>query len=201
MMIYGYARVSSSDQNLDRQLSALNAAKIDSIFTDKASGKNLQREGFEALLEDVEIGDTVIVVSMDRLSRSLSDLLNTVKLFGEKGVTVRFLKENIEIAPGNTSPISKLLLGIMGAVAEFERNLIRERQAEGIRLAKLRGVYKGRSPVANGKLELAISLIRDGVPKTKAAKKAGVGRTTLYKYMKSIETIHEEAIGVESDKN
>ena len=172
MMIYGYARVSSSDQNLDRQLSALNAAKIESVFTDKASGKNMEREGFEALLEDVEIGDTVIVVSMDRLSRSLSDLLNTVKLFGEKGVTVRFLKENIEIAPGNTSPISKLLLGIMGAVAEFERNLIRERQAEGIRLAKLRGVYKGRSPVANGKLELAISLIRDGVPKTKAAKKS-----------------------------
>ena len=200
-MIYGYARVSSTDQNLDRQTSALNNAGIQCLFTDKASGKNLQREGFEALLEDIQSGDTLVVVSMDRLSRSLSDLLNTVKLFGEKGVTVRFLKENIEIAPGNTSPISKLLLGIMGAVAEFERNLIRERQAEGIRLAKLRGVYKGRSPVSNGKLKLAITLIHQGVPKNRAAKKAGVGRTTLYKYMKSFETIHEEAIGVKSDKN
>ena len=194
-MIYGYARVSSADQNLDRQLSELNAAKIESIFTDKASGKDMKREGFEALLEDIQSGDTVIVVSMDRLSRSLTDLLNTVKLFGEKGVTVRFLKENIEIAPGNTSPISKLLLGIMGAVAEFERNLIRERQAEGIRLAKLRGVYKGRSPVANGKLEMAMTLIRQGMTKIQAAKKAGVGRTTLYKYMKALEGVHEDAIG------
>ena len=199
-MIYGYARVSSTDQNLDRQLSALNAAKIEAVFTDKASGKNMERKGFEALLEDIQSGDTVIVVSMDRLSRSLSDLLNTVKLFGEKGVTVRFLKENIEIAPGNTSPISKLLLGIMGAVAEFERNLIRERQAEGIRLAKLRGVYKGRSPVANGKLELAMALIKQRVPKNRAAKEAGIGRTTLYKYMKTLEAVREDAIGTQEDE-
>lgn len=181
-MIYGYARVSSVDQNLDRQQEALIAAGIQTIFTDKASGKDMMREGFEALLHTVKEGDTLVVVSMDRLSRSLSDLLNTVTEFSNKGVTVKFLKENIEISTGNISPISKLLLGIMGAVAEFERNLIRERQREGIELAKRRGVYAGRKPISKEKLETIAKLLAIGTPRVEICKTVGIGRTTLYSY-------------------
>ena len=179
-MIVGYARVSSVDQNLDRQRVALEAYGIQSIFTDKMSGKDLHRPGFEALKEDVEEGDTLVVVSMDRLSRSLSDLLATVNYFSGKGVTIRFLKENIEITPGNASPISKLLLGVMGAVAEFERNLIRERQREGIELAKKRGVYKGRTPVQIEKIAAVEQKRAEGLSVLRACKLVGIGRTTYY---------------------
>ena len=128
-------------------------------------------------------GDTVVVASMDRLARSLNDLLEKVNDFGNRGVTIKFLKENIEITSGNISPISRLLLGIMGAVAEFERNLIRERQAEGIALAKQRGVYAGRKPVSPEKIAEVARLIEEGVPKIVACKRVGIGRTTYYTHM------------------
>lgn len=179
-MIYGYARVSSTDQNLDRQTTALEAAGVQSLFTDKMSGKDLHRPGFEALKEDVEPGDTVIVVSMDRLSRSLKDLLSTIEFFTAQGVTIKFQKENIEITPGNVSPISKLLLGIMGAVAEFERNLIRERQREGIELAKKRGVYIGRAPIHIEKIAEVQQLINEGYTVSRACREVGIARTTFY---------------------
>lgn len=179
-MIIGYARVSSVDQNLDRQRVALEAQGIQQIFTDKMSGKDLHRPGFESLKDGINEGDTLVVVSMDRLSRSLNDLLSTVNYFSQKGVTIKFLKENIEITPGNASPISKLLLGIMGAVAEFERNLIRERQREGIELAKKRGVYKGRVPVQIEKIAEVEQKIAEGLSVLKACKLVGIGRTTFY---------------------
>lgn len=179
-MIYGYARVSSVDQNLDRQTTALNAEGVQSLFTDKMSGKDLHRPGFEALKDDVQAGDKIVVVSMDRLSRSLNDLLTTVNHFTEKGVTIRFIKENIEITPDNVSPISKLLLGIMGAVAEFERNLIRERQREGIELAKKRGVYKGRAPVQIEKIAQVKQLVAEGISVGSACRQVGIARTTFY---------------------
>ena len=183
-MIYGYARVSSTDQNLDRQTTALSSAGVQSLITDKMSGKDLNRPGFESLKSSLKDGDTLIVVSMDRLSRSLQDLLCTVTFFGEKGVTIKFLKENIEITPGNVSPISKLLLGIMGAVAEFERNLIRERQREGIELAKKRGVYVGRKPIPKESIDAVTDLIGEGMSVIDACKKVGIGRTTYYHYSK-----------------
>lgn len=102
------------------------------------------------------------------------------------GVTIKFLKEKIELsASGETSAISKLLLAMMGAVAEFERSLIRERQQQGIALAKARGVYRGRKPVDSERLEEAKRRIASGIPKTKVAKDLKIGRTTLYKYLKS----------------
>lgn len=179
-MFYGYARVSSTDQNLDRQIEQFKTFNLDRLFTDKASGKNLERVGFESLKNALQTGDTVIVVSMDRLSRSLKDLLDTVNFFGEKGVTIKFLKENIELQPGNVSPVSKLLLGIMGAVAEFERNLIRERQREGIEIAKKKGIYKGRKPVDEEAIRLAVGLVKVGWSVSRACKEVGIGRTTFY---------------------
>lgn len=139
-----YARVSSQDQNLDRQLEAFKLITPDRIFTDKLSGKNIDRPGFQDMMDYVRDGDHLYVASMDRLARNLKDLLEVTESLQKKGVAVHFLKENISLDPtGDQSPIAKLLLSMMGAVAEFERSLIRERQAEGIAIAKTRGVYKG----------------------------------------------------------
>ena len=125
------------------------------------------------------------VASMDRLARNLKDLLEVSELLQKKGVAIHFLKENLSLIPsGDQSPISKLLLSMMGAVAEFERALIRERQAEGIALAKTRGVYKGRSPVSATLISQAKEKIAMGVPISRVAKNLKIGRTTIYKYLK-----------------
>lgn len=180
-----YARVSSQDQNLDRQLEMFKSIKPDRIFTDKASGKNMDRLGFQGMLSYVRDGDHLYVASMDRLARNLKDLLEVSELLQKKGVAIHFLKENLSLIPsGDQSPISKLLLSMMGAVAEFERALIRERQAEGIALAKTRGVYKGRSPVSATLISQAKEKIAMGVPISRVAKNLKIGRTTIYKYLK-----------------
>ena len=183
--IVGYARVSSVEQNLDRQLVQLKAENVETVFVDKISGKNLDRPGFSSMMEYVNEGDTLVICSMDRLARSLMDLLNVTRTLQAKGVTVRFLKEKLELSSsGETSAISKFLMAMMGAVAEFERSLIRERQQQGIALAKARGDYKGRKPIDDERLAEAKRRIASGIPKTKVAKELKIGRTTLYKYLK-----------------
>ncbi len=136
----GYIRVSSVEQNTDRQLEGV---EIDRIFTDKASGKDTRRPALEELLRFVRDGDTVLVHSIDRLARNLPDLRRLVEDLTGRGIQLRFVKENLTFS-GDDSPMSTLLLSVMGAFAEFERALIRERQAEGIAAAKRRGIYKGR---------------------------------------------------------
>ena len=180
-----YARVSTDDQNLDRQLETLKTYCPDKIFTDHLSGKNLERPGFQQMMDYVREGDIIYVASMDRMARNLDDLLSTTKLLQSKGITVHFLKENICLNPGTeTSSMSKLIMSIMGAVAEFERSLIRERQREGILLAKARGVYKGRKPIDTDKMQEARKLIDEGFTKTKVCEKLHISRQTLYKYLK-----------------
>lgn len=177
-----YARVSTSDQNLARQLEALKAFEPDKIFTDEVSGKNLQRPGFRQMLDYVREGDTIYVCSLDRFARNLTDLLEVIKDLQKRGVSVHFLKENMLIsADTKTSSMSKLILSIMGAVAEFERSLIRERQQEGIDLAKKRGVYKGRAPIAEEKIAKAKELYGLGVPLSKISKQIQISRSTLYR--------------------
>ena len=136
----GYVRVSSFDQNADRQLDQV---AVDRLFTDKASGKDTQRPELDALLDFVREGDTVVVHSMDRLARNLDDLRRVVQRLTQRGVRIEFIKENLTFT-GEDSPMANLMLSVMGAFAEFERALIRERQREGIALAKQRGVYRGR---------------------------------------------------------
>jgi DNA invertase Pin-like site-specific DNA recombinase len=136
----GYVRVSSVEQNTDRQLEGLELART---FTDKASGKDTQRPELEQLLKFVREGDTVVVHSMDRLARNLDDLRRLVADLTKRGVKIQFVKESLTFT-GEDSPMSNLLLSVMGAFAEFERALIRERQREGVALAKQRGAYKGR---------------------------------------------------------
>src|SRR5437588_2425029 len=136
----GYIRVSTLDQHIDRQLEGI---EVDKTFIDKASGKDTKRPQLELLMNFVRTGDTVIVHSMDRLARNLDDLRRIVHTLTGRGVKVEFVKEHLTFT-GDDSPMAGLLLSVMGAFAEFERALIKERQREGIAIAKNRGAYKGR---------------------------------------------------------
>ena len=179
----GYARVSSKDQNLDRQLAALKKEKVFRVFTDTVSGSSTQRPGLDGALNYVRAGDQLIVVSMDRLARSLIDLHRLVDDLTERGVSVKFLKEG-QVYSQDSTPVAKLMLGLLGSVAEFERSIIRERQAEGIAKAKARGVYKGRAKVLNEEqVTQAREWVSAGIPKAEVARRLGIGRTTLYKYL------------------
>jgi len=177
----GYVRVSSIDQNPDRQIEQM---QVDRIFTDKASGKTIERPELENLLAFVREGDTVVIHSMDRLARNLVDLRRLVEKMTERGIRIEFIKENL-IFTNDDSPMSNLVLSIMGAFAEFERSLILERQREGIALAKLRGTYRGRKKVlsADKVLELR-QKVNAGEKKTKLAREFGGTRDTIYRYLK-----------------
>ena len=177
----GYVRVSSVEQNTDRQLDGLELART---FTDKASGKDTQRPELEQLLKFVREGDTVVVHSMDRLARNLDDLRRLVADLTKRGVKIQFVKESLTFT-GEDSPMSNLLLSVMGAFAEFERALIRERQREGVALAKQRGAYKGRKKTLSPQ-DVAIlkSRIAGGETKAKVARDLGLSRETLYQYLR-----------------
>lgn len=136
----GYVRVSTLDQNEKRQLEG---QVLDRIFMDKASGRDTVRPELTELLRFARDGDTLVVHSMDRLARNLDDLRALVHNLTRNDVRVEFIKENL-VFTGEDSPMANLMLSVMGAFAEFERSLTRERQREGIALAKQRGAYKGR---------------------------------------------------------
>lgn len=187
--IIGYARVSSVDQNLARQLEQLKTEHPDKIFEDRASGATTNRPAFQQMMEYAREGDTIVVCSMDRLARNLADLLNTTKELQAKGASIRFLKESILLdASGNDAAMTKLLMSTLGAVAEFERSMIRERQREGIELAKKRGVYKGRKPTDASIIEKAREQINLGIPLAKVAREAGIARSTLYRQLKALKS-------------
>jgi DNA invertase Pin-like site-specific DNA recombinase len=173
----GYIRVSSLDQNTERQL---DGQDLDKTFTDKASGKDTNRPQLKACLEYIREGDVLVVHSMDRLARSLDDLRRMVLDLTKKGVHVQFIKENMTFT-GEDSPMSHLLLSLLGAVAEFERSMIRERQREGIAIAKKAGVYKGRKPSLTA--EQVTELRRRanaGEQKSRVALEFKISRQTLY---------------------
>lgn len=184
--IIGYTRVSSIDQNSERQLDGI---ETDKTFVDKVSGKTIKRPQLEKLLEYVRDGDEVVVHSMDRLARNLDDLRQLVRGLTQRDISIRFVKENL-IFKGDDAPMSTLLLSIMGAFAEFERSLIRERQLEGIALAKQKGKYKGRKRALNEEQILLLKdKVRAGEKKTHVAKYFSISRETLYQYLS--ETIRE----------
>ena len=179
----GYARVSSKDQNLERQTAALKKEKCFRIFDDTVSGSSTDRPGLDGALNYVRPGDQLVVTSMDRLARSLIDLHRLVDDLTARDVSVKFLKEG-QTYSLNSTPIAKLMLGLLGSVAEFERSIIRERQAEGIARAKARGVYKGRAKaLSDEQLAQAQEWVNAGVPKAEVARRLSIGRTTLYNYL------------------
>jgi DNA invertase Pin-like site-specific DNA recombinase len=178
----GYIRVSSFDQNPERQLEQVEVSKV---FTDKASGKDTERPALEELLSFVREGDTVVVHSMDRLARNLDDLRRLVQQLTKRGVRIEFVKECLTFT-GEDSPMANLLLSVMGAFAEFERALIRERQREGIALAKQRGAYRGRKKALSPEqVEELQKRAGTGEQKAKLAREYGISRETLYQYLKT----------------
>jgi DNA invertase Pin-like site-specific DNA recombinase len=177
----GYIRVSSLDQNPERQLEQVS---VDRVFTDKASGKDTERPALDTLLTFVREGDTVVVHSMDRLARNLDDLRRIVQTLTKRGIRIEFVKEGL-VFTGEDSPMSQLMLSVMGAFAEFERSLIRERQREGIALAKQRGAYRGRKKALRP--DQVMDLKRRaaaGEAKTQLAHEFGISRETLYQYLR-----------------
>ena len=179
----GYVRVSSFDQNPERQLDNISLNKI---FTDKASGKDTKRPELEALLAFAREGDIVVVHSMDRLARNLDDLRRLVQMLTKRGIRIEFVKEGLHFT-GEDSPMANLLLSVMGAFAEFERALIRERQREGIALAKKRGAYRGRKKALS--LEQVAALRQRaaaGDQKAALAREFGISRETLYQYLRTV---------------
>ncbi len=178
----GYKRVSTIDQNTARQLDGV---PLDKLFEDKASGKDTNRPQLQAALNYCREGDTLVVHSMDRLARSLVDLRGMVTKLTGRGVAVEFVKENLRFN-GDDSPMAILLLSLLGAVAEFERSLILERQREGIALAKVAGKYKGRArSLTQEKVAELLARAAAGERKTQIAKSFGISRETLYSYLRT----------------
>jgi DNA invertase Pin-like site-specific DNA recombinase len=179
----GYVRVSTLDQNTGRQLEQMKDEHTDVIFEDRVSGKSLERPELDKLLKHVRKGDTVVVHSMDRLARNLRDLRNLVDDLTNRGVIIRFLKEHLEFT-GEANSTAKLMLNIMGAVAEFEREMMLERQREGIALAKAEGKYRG------GKFKLTQDRVTElrrraaaGENKAALAREFKLSRQSLYNYL------------------
>ena len=173
----GYVRVSSVDQNTVRQLDSV---RLDKVFTDKASGKDTNRPQLKAALDYLRDGDVLVVHSMDRLARNITDLLHTVESLNGRGVVVEFVKEGLTFT-GDDSAMSRLMLTIMGGVAEFERAMIRERQLEGIAKAKQAGKYRGRqSTMTSVQIQAIRGRAAAGENKSALAREFGITRQTIY---------------------
>lgn len=180
MMHVGYVRVSSPDQQALRQLEGVSVARV---FTDAVSGKNTQRPGLKACLDFIRDGDTLHVHSIDRLARNLQDLMRMLSDLTDKGVTVHFHKEKLIFSSDDNS-FQRLHMQIIGAVAEFERELIRERQKEGILQAKKLGKYKGRKCALNAEqTERIRERINSREKITVLAREYGVTRQTIYRHL------------------
>ena len=171
----GYIRVSSVGQNTARQLDGI---KLDRVFEERKSGKNMERPELVACLDYVRQGDTLMVHSIDRLARSLADLEAIAKRMIDKGVTLRFVKEGLTVDGSSTS---KLVMQVFGAVAEFERALLHERQAEGIAKAKEAGKHLGRkATLTEEQTREVLARAKAGADKSKLAAEFGISRATVY---------------------
>jgi DNA invertase Pin-like site-specific DNA recombinase len=180
----GYIRVSSVDQNTDRQTEALAELSIDKTFVDKVSGRDTNRPQLKAALDYMRDGDVLVVHSMDRLARNMRDLQNLIADLNARNIAVEFVKEHLTFT-GEDSPMSKLMLSILGGVAEFERAIIRERQREGIQIAKAKGVYRGRKRALTSDQAASLRDRAKSEKKAALAREFGISRETLYQYLAS----------------
>ncbi|EZP67169.1 DNA invertase [Sphingomonas paucimobilis] len=183
--VLGYARVSTSDQDLEVQRRRLrDEAGAIRVFDDVISGKSFDRPGLTELLGFCRAGDIICVVRLDRLGRSLKELLETVDGFKARGLAFRSLEERLD----TSSAAGELVFHVFGAIAHFERRLIVERTRDGIAAARARGKVPGRPPLDDEKLASALKLIEAGVRPAHAAKQLGLGRSTLYRELAALKT-------------
>jgi len=178
MSVIGYKRVSTVDQNLDRQ----DLGDVDKVFEEKLSGKSASdRPALQDLIGYARDGDTVVVHSIDRLARDLRDLQDIIQTLNDKGVAISFLSERLTFSADADDAFAKLQLQMMGAFAEFERNIIRKRQAEGIAVAKAKGVYKGgKKRIDRDKVH---QLKAEGLSTYKIADAMGVSRMSVHRIL------------------
>jgi DNA invertase Pin-like site-specific DNA recombinase len=179
MASVGYVRVSSVNQNTKRQ----DLGEVDKIFTEKLSGKDTKRPELLAMIDYVRDGDTIVVYSIDRLARDLRDLQDIISKLNDKGVAITFLSEKLTFGAGVDDALAKLQLQMMGAFAEFERNIIRKRQAEGITKAKERGVYTNRKRKTTIDYEKVKSLRNEGLSTYKIAAQMGISRMSVHRIL------------------
>ncbi|EPV7105038.1 recombinase family protein [Escherichia coli] len=179
MAIVGYARVSTTGQSLDVQISALSGCE--KIFKEKISGAKDDRPQLLAMLEFVREGDTVQVTKLDRLARNTRHLLEISEYLQKKGVALSILNLGIN----TVTPTGKLMLTMIGAIATFEREMILERQAEGIALAKLKGKYKGRKATARSKSQEVLDMLDQGLSKPAISRQLGIGITSIYRIVRN----------------
>lgn len=180
MAIIGYARVSTEDQHLDAQLEQLHQAGCKKIYKEKASGVKVDRPQLAAMLDYMREGDTVVACKLDRIARSTKHLLEIVETLESKGVAFRVLNINLD----TSSPTGKLMLTMLGAIATFEREMMLERQREGIAKAKEKGKYKGRKPTAREKAGQVIKLIAEGKTRVAVAKELEIGVASVYRIVR-----------------
>jgi len=185
-MVVAYIRVSSDSQNLDMQRASIEPYKPERVFEEKISGKNMERPQLQELLNFVRANDEIVIYSLSRISRSLKDMLNIMDIIIEKKITLISIKENLTISDSNKT--TRFFVSILGCCAELERENIRERQADGIKEAKKRGVYKGRKPIQVEDFGKWYELWQKRVyNKTTLAKELGISRQTLYKLFEEYE--------------
>ena len=183
--ILGYARVSTQDQDLEGQRRRLTEAGAIRIFEDVISGRHFERPGLDRLIDFARSGDLLCVVRLDRLGRSLKELLQTVDRLKDQGIGLQSIEEKIDTA----SAAGELVFHVFGAIAHFERRLISERTRDGIDAARARGNRPGRPPLDQEKLQAAVMLVRAGLSPTQAAAQVGLGRSTLYRELALIPEI------------
>jgi DNA invertase Pin-like site-specific DNA recombinase len=195
-MKIGYARVSTQDQTTDLQIDALKKAGCERIFQEKASGAKEDRPQLAAALEYMREGDVLVVWKLDRLARSTKQLMNTVDDFRERGIQLISVQESID----TTSTTGKLLFGILATLAEFERDVIRDRVNSGLAAARQRGRVGGRPKVDADKLNQAVALVNAGYSTAKASKAAGISRATLCRHLasKTLDAVIETGNGFEA---
>lgn len=183
-MIVGYVRVSTVEQNEERQLVTMEKYNVEKVFSEKVSAKDTNRKELNNLLDFIREGDTVVIHDFSRLARSTKDLLEIVELLEDKKVTLISSKENID----SSTPTGKLMLTMIGAINEFERANLLERQREGIAIAKEKGLYKGRKEIKIDNFEEYYNRYKNReFNKTQLAKVLGVSRPTLDKLIKDYE--------------
>lgn len=183
---YGYIRVSSEGQNLARQTEEMDRQGLTYVFSEKISGKSLDRPELRKMLSILSKGDEVVVLSIDRIARNTKDLIELIDEFNSKGVKFISLKENID----TSTPTGKFLITIMGAMAELERAYIRERQQQGIAIAKRQGKYKGRKPKELPNFDEVSNRVKEGrITVNEAVKILGISRSTYYRRLIDDEII------------
>ena len=180
-MIVGYARVSTVGQSLESQREQLKEAGCEQIYREKKTGSNDDRKEFQTMMDFVREGDTIVVTKLDRMARSMHDFTKHVEVLRQKNVIFKILNIGLD----TSSPTAKLMLNMLAAFAEFEREIMLERQADGIARAKSAGKYKGRKPTAKAKSEDIIKLASDGLTRQDIANQLGIGVASVYRVLKN----------------